>query len=130
MSNTVVYYDLLELNSVKIPDVKKGTLTLNREPKYNEYEVEGGGKVIEPISKGKLKGNVSFSGLMQSEIQTIETAIDTVCTMKIYSPYTNTTREFLALIIPNESQKLLHDASANAWSYGFDFEEIGDVLND
>lgn len=125
-----VYYDLLEINGTKLPDVElgKGSVSVGKEYKYNEYETEGGGKVIEEIdSEGKIRGTVSFSGLLQSQLQAIEASIDLVSEMKIYNPRTGSPRSFLALITPAEASKIIHDAGANAWSYGFSFEEIGDI---
>lgn len=133
MSDERVYYDLLEINGTKLPDVElgKGAVSVGKEFKYNEYETEGGGKVIEEIdSEGKLRGSVSFSGMLQSQIQTIEASIDLVSEMKIYNPRTGSPRSFLALITPADANKIIHDAGANAWSYGFDFEEIGDIEDD
>lgn len=126
----VIYYDLLEINGTKLPDVEigKGSVTVGKELKYNEYETEGGGKVIEEIdSVGKLRGSVAFTGMLQSQIQTIEASVDLVSEMKIYNPRTGNVRHFLALILPADMNKIIHDAGANAWSYGFDFEEIGDI---
>lgn len=122
-------YDLITLNGVSIPDIVKGTLSITPVFKYQEHETEGGGKVIEEEADGRLilTGNVSISGLFQSQIQTIFTALENVSTMTIYNPVNNTTRTFMALIIPNGMTKIIHDANANAWSFGFDFEEIGDV---
>ena len=125
-----VYYDLLEINGTKLPDVElgKGSVSVGKEYKYNEYETEGGGKVIEEIdSEGKIRGTVSFSGLLQSQLQAIETSIDLVSEMTIYNPRTGSPRSFLALITPAEASKIIHDAGANAWTYGFNFEEIGDI---
>ena len=127
--NERVYYDLLEINGTKLPDVElgKGSVSVGKNPKYNEYDTEGGGKVIEEIAEGKLKGSVSFSGMLQSQIQTIEASVDLVSTMKIYNPSTGLAKTFLALIIPANMDKIIHDARSNAWTYGFEFEEIGDV---
>lgn len=125
-----VYYDLLEINGTKLPDVEigKGAISVIKEYKYNEYETEGGGKVIEEIeSEGKLKGTVSFTGMLQSQIETIENSIELVSEMKIYNPRTGSPKSFLALITPASTDKIIHDAGANAWTYGFDFEEIGDI---
>lgn len=127
-----VYYDLLEINGTKLPDVElgKGSVSVGKDPKYNEYETEGGGKVIEEIAEGKMKGSVAFSGMLQSQIQTIEASVDLVSEMKIYDPRRGTVKAFLALIIPADMDKIIHDANANAWTYGFDFEEIGDIEDD
>ena len=131
-TTTVTSYDLISINNVAIPDVDlgKGAVVVGRNDKYNEYETEGGGKVIEPIAQGKLKGSVSFSGILQSQMQTIEASLDIVSAMTIYNPRVGQTRTFLALIIPADAEKIIHDANANAWTYGFEFEEIGDVPND
>lgn len=118
-------YDLISINSVDIPDVKKGTLTIAPNQKYNEYETEDGGKVIEVIAADMLKGSVSYNGLTQSEMQTISAAINLVSQMTVYNPFTNNTKTFTALITVNQSDKILHDATANAWTYSFNFEEIG-----
>lgn len=123
----VIYYDLIELNGVKIPDVKKGSLTVARNPKYNAYDTEGGGKVVEIIEEHMIRGSVAFNGLYQSEIQTIEASLSTVSEMKIYDPMTNTTRSFLALIEPQDMEKKIHDDRLNVWSWGFNFEKIGDI---
>lgn len=127
-----VYYDLLEINGTKLPDVElgKGSVSVGKDPKYNEYETEGGGKVIEEIAEGMMKGSVAFSGMLQSQIQTIEASVDLVSEMKIYDPRRGTVKAFLAKILPADMDKIIHDANANAWTYGFDFEEIGDIEDD
>lgn len=127
-----VYYDLLEINGTKLPDVElgKGSVSVGKDPKYNEYETEGGGKVIEEIAEGMMKGSVAFSGMLQSQIQTIEVSVDLVSEMKIYDPRRGTVKSFLAKILPADMDKIIHDANANAWTYGFDFEEIGDIEDD
>ena len=127
-STTPTRYDLISINNVDIPDVKKGTLNITPVDKYEEHETEGGGKVIEEIAKKLLTGTVSFSGLLQSELQTLDAALDTVSTMTIYSPLTGNTKTFMALIVRNGMDKIIHDADANAWTWGFTFEEIGDVV--
>lgn len=127
VATTPTSYDLIALNNVSFPDVKKGSVTVGRNDKYNEYETEGGGKVIEPISEGKIRGTVSYNGLLETEAQTLNSALHTVSQMTIYNPWTGNSRSFLALIIPTEMTKIIHDANANAWSFGFEFEEIGDI---
>ena len=123
-TTTPTSYDLISINAVAIPDVKKGTLNINRNPKYEALECEEGNKVIQPISTDKVIGNVQYNGLMQSELQTICAAVSLVSTMTIYNPMTNATRTFIALIEEQPAQKIIHDGNANAWSYGFSFEEI------
>lgn len=120
-------YDLISINGVNAPDVKKGTLTIMPNPKYNEFEVEDGGKVVEVIAETKLKGTVSYTGLLQSEIQALRAAIGLVSQMTIYNPYSNSARTFTALITITAGDKIIHDAVANAWTFAFDFEEIGDA---
>lgn len=119
-----IYYDLIKLNGTSIPDVKKGTVTVAPNPKYNEFDGEEGNKVLEVISTDKIRGTVSYDGLFQSELQTIQAAVDIVSEMTIYNPFSGQTRTFLAKIIVNDSGKIIHDENANAWTYGFDFEEI------
>lgn len=125
MSNTS--YDLIEINGYAIPDVKKGTLTINKNPKYTEYENEVGGKVIDVVSDSMISGSVAYNGLLQSEVQAINAAIRLVSTMTIYNPYTGMTKTFKALVIQDAAEKIIHDANANAWATGFSFEEIGAV---
>ena len=117
-------YDLISINGVSIPDVKKGSLSVAPNPKYTEYDGEEGNKIIDVISTDKIKGTVSYSGLLQSELQTIYSAIDLVSEMTIYNPLSGLTRTFMALILIGEPEKIIHDANANAWTFGFDFEEI------
>lgn len=126
MSNTS--YDLIAINNVSAPDIQKGTLTVLPNPKYNEYEGEEGNKVIEEISTDKIKGTVTYSGLFQSQIQTICAALSLVSTMTIYNPMTGTTRTFKALILVGEVTKIIHDGTANAWAFSFEFEEV-DYVN-
>ena len=132
MSNDIVNtpsvsYDLVAINGQSIPDVKKGSLTFAPSAKYVEHETEGGGKKIEVIKEGIAQGSVNFNGLMQSELQIIYPSLHTVSTMTIYDPFRGTTRTFQALLVIPEANKIIHDAVANAWSFGFTFEEIGDV---
>lgn len=123
-TTTPTSYDLISINDVAIPDVKKGTLNIQRNPKYEALDCEEGNKVIDQISTDKVMGNVQYNGLMQSELQTISAAVSLVSTMTIYNPMTNATRTFIALIEEQPAQKIIHDGNANAWSYGFSFEEI------
>lgn len=122
-------YDLISINGVTAPDVKKGTLTIVPNPKYNEFETEDGGKVVEVIAETKLRGTVAYNGLLQPEIQTLRAAIELVSQMTIYSPYSGSSRTFTALINITTGDKIIHDAGANAWSFAFDFEEIGDAIS-
>lgn len=120
-------YDLISINGYDAPDVKKGTVTVTPMQKYNEYEGEDGGKVIEIIAEGMLQGSVSYNGLLQSQIQAIMAVLRTVSTMTIYNPHTGNMRTFYALITVSDTSKIIHDQNGNAWSWGFTFEEIGSV---
>lgn len=120
----VVSYDLISINGTDIPDVKKGTVTVEPNRKFEALEGEEGNMIIEPISVDKIKGSVEYTGLFQSELQTIASAVELVSEMTIYNPRSGSTRTFLALITEHPSSKIIHDAGANAWTYGFDFEEI------
>lgn len=120
-------YDLITINGTSIPDVKKGTVSISPNPKYNEYEGEAGNKIIDIISDDRIKGTVSYSGLLQSELQTIYGAITLVSTLEIYNPFTGNVKRFSALILVSASDKLIHDANANAWTFEFEFEEIDDA---
>lgn len=124
-------YDLISINGTAIPDVEagKGEVTVQDNPKYKEYETEDGGKVIEVIAEDKLKGVVSYSGLLQSAVQSVRNAISLVSTLTIYNPMQGQTKTFQALILPGAVTKLIHDEGANAWTFSFDFEEIGDAAN-
>ena len=119
-----VQYDLLSINGVAIPDVKKGSLTIAPNPKYVEVECEEGNKIIDIINSTMVKGSVEFSGLMQSELQTIYAATSLVSVMEIYNPMTGQVKRFSALVLIGDMTKIIHDAGANAWSFGFEFEEI------
>lgn len=125
MSNTV--YDLISINNVVAPAVTKGTVTVAPNLKYNEYDGEAGNKIIEPISTDKLKGTVQYSGLFQSQIQTMYAAITLVSTMTVYNPMTGNTRTFKALVLVGDNTKILYDEVANVWSFAFDFEEVDDA---
>lgn len=122
-----ISYDLISINGVAIPDVKKGELVVAPNPKYSEVECEEGNKIIEPISTSRIKGSVTYSGLMQSELQTIYSALDLVSVMEIYNPMTGSRKRFSALVLVGDISKKIHDAGANAWGFGFEFEEIDDA---
>lgn len=122
-------YDLINVNGIDCPDVKKGTLTMNPVSKYEEHETEGGGKVIDEIAEEMWTGTVSYNGLFQSEIQSIKNCLKTVSAMTIYDPLRNQTVSFLALIVPQDMEKKEHTSQGNVWSFGFTFEKIGDITN-
>lgn len=128
MSN-VMRYDLINVNGIDCPDVKKGTLTMNPVAKYEEHETEGGGKVIDEIASEMWQGTVSYNGMFQSEIQSIKDCLQTVSTMTIYDPLHNQTVSFMALIVPQEMEKKEHTSQGNVWSFGFTFEKIGDITD-
>jgi len=136
-------YDLLAINSTAIPDVKKGTLSMNPTRKKNEFECMDGSSVMEVLSMTQMSGTVTYNGLMESELQTIVVAIgDGVVTLSVYDPATpttttingktvttGTTLTFYADISNIQYDKILHDSAASAWSLSFDFKKIGDVPN-
>lgn len=124
-----VRYDLITVNGIDCPDVKKGTLSMNPVSKYEEHETEGGGKVIDEIAEEMWTGTVSYNGMFQSEIQSIKNCLKTVSTMTIYDPLRNQTVSFIALIVPQEMEKKEHSGQGNVWSFGFTFEKIGDITN-
>lgn len=124
---TTTLYDLISINGVQAPDVKKGSVSVQRNVKYTEYEGCLGNKVIDIIDESRLKGSVSYKGLLQEELQTLATAVRTVSVFTIYNPLTNQGKTFTALILEDPSDKIIHDEEANAWSYGFSFEEIDDA---
>lgn len=135
MSNVVTrtaseQYDLISINGVPAPDVKKGGVSVQRNVKYVEYEGMLGNKVIDIIDESKIKGAVSYNGLMQPELQTIAAAVSLVSVFEIYNPLTDQKKTFTALILEDPSEKIIHDENANAWSYGFTFEEIDDAPED
>lgn len=130
MSNSITTetrYDLISINGTPAPDVKKGGVSVQRNIKYNEFECEEGNKVIDIIDESRIKGAVSYSGLTQSELQTLAAAVQTVSVFSIYNPITGQEKTFSALILEDPSEKKIHDDRANAWSYGFTFEEIDDA---
>lgn len=120
-------YDLIAINGVSIPDVKKGTLVIAKNPKYTEHETEDGGKIIDVVEEDMIRGSVEYSGLLQNQISAINAALTLVSTLSIYNPMTGSVKTFEALIVPGEMQKTIHDDRANAWSFGFTFEEIGSI---
>lgn len=125
-------YDLISINDVDIPDVNlgKGAVSVGKNPKYEELECEEGNKVIDEISTDKIMGEVSFNGLLQSDLQTISSACRLVSKMTIYNPMTDTPRTFWAKILEHPAEKIIHDSGANAWRYGFTFEEIDYVTEE
>lgn len=126
-ATTTVYYDLISINGVAAPDVKKGGVSVQRNVKYEEFECEEGNKVIDLISASRIKGTVAYNGLTQAELQTLATAYQPVSVFTIYNPLTGQSKTFSALILEDPSEKKIHDDRANAWSYGFTFEEIDDA---
>lgn len=122
-------YDLISLNGFTLPDVTagKGTVTVIPNPKYTEHECEDGGKRLDVINDTMIMGNVSYSGLLQSELQTINAHLGLVSTMTIYNPLTGNEKTFVAKVVPDDVSKIIHDAVANAWTFGFSYEEIGSV---
>lgn len=120
-------YDLISINSYDLPDVKKGSVTISPNPKYTAYDCEDGGKIIDVLEQHMITGTVKFNGLLQSELAEIYEHIDVVSEMSIYSPLTGQVKTFLALVTVDDVDKIIHDANANAWSFGLKFEEIGNV---
>jgi len=124
-------YDLLSINGVDLPDVMpgKGDITVQPNPKYNEHDVESGEKVIDVIDETEtmIMGSVSYNGLLAAQVSAINSIVRTVSTMTIYNPLTGSVRTFKALIVRQPLTRLIHDGVANAWSFSFDFEEIGGV---
>ena len=127
MSNTS--YDLLSFNGYSLPDVSagKGEVTVIPNPKYNKFEGEDGGAIVDVTREDMINGSVSYSGLLQSELQAIQAHKRLVSTMTIYNPATGQVRTFKALVLDNGMERIIHDANANAWSYSFEFEEIGNA---
>ena len=126
-ATTITSYDLISINGTPAPDVKKGGVTIQRNVKFQEYEAMLGNKIIDIINETMIKGSVSYNGLTQAELQTLAAAVETVSVFEIYNPLTGNTKRFTALLLEDPSDKIIHDDRANAWSYGFSFEEIDDA---
>ena len=124
-------YDLLSINGTAIPDVKKGDVMVSPLSKYQKYEGEEGNGILDVINTSQIRGSVSYTGLMQSEVQSIWTAMHTAsfpaCVLVIYNPLTGTSKRFTACIEVGDVPKIIHDGSANAWGFSFSFEEIDDA---
>ena len=122
-------YDLLSINGYDLPDILagKGGVDIQPNPKYDTHDVEDGGKVIDEIeeSEDMIMGTVTYNGLFQAQISAINSHIRTVSTMTIYNPLTGSVRTFQALITRQPLSRIIHDDVANAWTFSFDFEEIG-----
>lgn len=120
-------YDLISLNGYSLPDVMagKGEVSVRPNPKFKEYEAEDGTKTLDVQNETMVIGTVGYNGLLQTEVSAIYSHLSVVSTMTIYNPATGATRTFLAKIIPSETSRIIHDAVANAWTFSFDFEEIG-----
>lgn len=122
-------YDLLSINGYDLPDILpgKGEITVQPNPKYDTHDVEDGGKVIDEIeeSEDMIMGTVTYNGLFQAQISAINSIVRTVSTMTIYNPLTGSVRTFQALITRQPLSRIIHDGIANAWTFSFDFEEIG-----
>lgn len=124
-------YDLLSINGYDLPDILpgKGEITVQPNPKYDTHDVEDGGKVIDEIeeSEDMIMGTVTYNGLFQTQVSAINSIVKTVSTMTIYNPLTGSVRTFKALITRQPLSRIIHDDVANAWTFSFDFEEIGAV---
>ena len=122
-------YDLLSINGYDLPDILpgKGEITVQPNPKYDTHDVEDGGKVIDEIeeSEDMIMSTVTYNGLFQAQISAINSIVSTVSTMTIYNPLTGSVRTFQALITRQPLSRIIHDGIANAWTFSFDFEEIG-----
>lgn len=122
-------YDLIALNGYSLPDIQagKGTITVVPNPKYEEYECEDGGKVIDITNDTMIKGTVAYNGLLQAELSAIASHLTLVSTMTIYNPLMGSPKTFKALCIVDNVERIIHDGVANAWSFSFSFEEIGNA---
>ena len=131
LPSTVVSHDLLSINGTAIPDVKKGSVVVAPLVKYEKYDGEEGNGILDVINSTQIKGSVSYSGLMQTELQTIWTAMHVAtfpaCVLEIYNPLNGTVKRFTALIEVGDVPKIIHDANGNAWGFSFTFEEIDDA---
>lgn len=120
-------YDLVTINGFDLPDVKKGSVTITPNPKFTSYDCEDGGKIIDVLEEHMITGSVKFNGLLQSDIESICEHISIVSEMSIYSPINGQVKTFMALVQMEDLDRIIHDANANAWGFGFKFEEIGNV---
>lgn len=117
-------YKLLKVNGVDFITPNKGTFSVKKDDKVNEYETENGGKVLEVVREGVLSGTMAYRGLFASQIAQYDALLTTVSTLTIYDPMKADAVTITARILNKAAQKIVHNDNVSAWSFSFDFEEL------
>lgn len=117
-------YKLLKVNNTEFITPDKGTFSVVKTDKVNEYEMEDGSKMVEVVRAGILSGTMSYRGLFVSQISQYSALLTPVSTLTVFDPMTNNVRTFTAKISGKKTGKILHNDNVSAWSFSFDFEEL------
>lgn len=117
-------YNLLTINNVTCPHVDKGNFSVTKSDLYNTYTGEDGHSTIEQVRVGKNIIDVSYKGLLESDIITVIGAITLVSSVTVLDPATGTTTTFNAKISNIKSQKIVYENNISAWTLSFKIEEL------
>lgn len=118
---------VVAINGYNIPDVVKGTYSIDEGVAYTEYKAEDGTSTIEVIQNAMYQGTVTFKALLQSDIQAIANALTPVSGIEMYLPYTGDYVRFTALIDGKTSvykRRERLSPTMNVWSLSFGFRQI------
>lgn len=116
--------NLVTINNVACPNPNKGTVSFDLVDKYNSYETEDGGEVVESIRTGKVKCSVAYKGLFPDERKTIVDAIMLVSSVVLYNPNTDTSKTITAKVTNVKSKIIAYENNLSLWSLSFDIAEL------
>lgn len=114
-------HSLLTINGVDFPtpegsyDVKYSNIT-------NEYEGENGEKTVEIIRENVVSISVSYNGMTEEQLNTLHTALTTVCTVAFYKKGVKTTAKMKLSDVSTPKKYYKHGLSV--WGMSFSLEEL------
>ena len=114
-------YDLLKINNVTFP-LPEGGFDVEYTDITNDYEADDGKTVVEVIRADVAKISVSYKGLLETKVNTLLAALQTVSTVSFLQK--GTVQSCQMKVSNIKTSKVWYKNNVSAWSLSFDLQEI------
>ena len=114
-------HSLLIINDVEFP-TPEGSFEIKYKDKTNVYEGEDGKRTIEIIRKDIASISVSYNGMTEEKLNTLQAALTTVSAVTFYKKGVETTAEMKLSEV--STPKKYYKNGLSVWGMSFSLEEL------
>ena len=114
-------YDLLKINNTTFP-LPEGGFDVEYTDITNDYEADDGKTVVEVIRLDVAKISVSYKGLIETKVNTLLAALQTVSTVSFLRK--GAVQSCQMKVSNIKTAKVWYKDNVSAWSLSFELQEI------